>query len=517
MNSLRIIATAAAGVPPNFRASSSLRIAAVTFAAVGALLASHMASAQDDGAEPGPPPNVLFILIDDLRPQLGAYGFAGMHTPNMDRLAEEGLVFRQAYSQWPVCGPSRASLLSGLRPDSSGVYYNGQRLRSAVPDVVSLPEHFKNHGYRTLSVGKVYHARDDDLQAWSEPPWRVAANDDNWQGYASEESRELRLRLWQEALAADPDARLYQFNARAVERAYLPDHLYRDGRIADKAAAVLRENADRPFFLAAGFVKPHLPFAAPGRYWDLYDRSALRPMPNSSRPAGSTDIPYIYSELQSYAGIPADTGLLEEEVLELIHGYYASVSFVDAQVGKLLDELDRLGLRENTIVVLVGDHGFHLGEQAIWAKHSLFELSLHTPLIVSAPGQRTRGAATGALVELVDIYPSLAELAGLEPPPRTDGESFVPLLDDPDRRGKESALSQYRHFREPYRDIMGYSIRTERYRYSIWRDMQRAGAVFAAELYDLSGELSETINVAGEPRYADIVEDLSERLDRLTE
>ena len=485
--------------------------------AVAAFLLLQTYAGGAGAQEPAPreSPNVLLIIVDDLRPQLGAYGFDIMHTPNIDRLAEEGLVFRRAYAQWPVCGPSRASLLSGLRPDSTGIYNNGRRLDSADTEIVSLPAHFRRNGYRTLSIGKVYHSRNDDLGAWSEPPFNSAPNDDNWQGYGSAATHGLRLRLWEEALAEDPNALFHQFNAGAVERADLPDSDYRDGKIADIAVEVLRENAGQPFFAAVGFVKPHLPFAAPSRFWDLYDRDELQPMAGSTRPEGTTEIPYIYSELESYRGIGSDDELTREQVLELIHGYFAAVSFVDAQAGKLLDELDRLDIRDNTIVALVGDHGFHLGEQGIWAKHSLFELSSHTPLIVSAPGHETAGDSTNALVELIDIYPSLVELAGLDPSPRFDGESFVPLMDDPDALFKDVALSQYRHFREPYRDIMGYSIRTDRHRFSLWRENARQGAVFARELYDLGVDGSESVNLVNEPAYEVLVQDLTNRIDAL--
>ena len=497
---------------PVVTAALVLMQAVVSWAGVQA---QPQAQGQAQVASPGQPTNVLLIIVDDLRPQLGAYGFDAMQTPNIDRLASEGLLFRRAYAQWPVCGPSRASLLSGLRPDTTGIYNNGRRLDTSDAEIVSLPSHFRRNGYRTLSVGKVYHARNDDLEAWSETPFNAAPNDDNWQGYGSPETHELRLGLWEDALAEDPNALFHQFNAGAVERADLPDGEYRDGKIADMAVDVLRENAGQPFFAAVGFVKPHLPFAAPSRYWDLYDRADLRPAADPARPEGTTEIPYIYSELESYRGIGSDDELTEGQVLELIHGYYAAVSFVDAQVGKLLDELDRLGIRDNTIVAFVGDHGFHLGEQGIWAKHSLFELSSHTPLIVSVPGQETAGESTGALVELIDIYPSLVELAGLDPSPRFDGESFAPLMEDPNTPFKDAALSQYRHFMEPYREIMGYSIRTDRHRFSLWRDNARQGAAFPRELYDLGVNGTESVNLADDPAYEGVVQDLTNRIESM--
>ena len=533
------------------------------------------ALAANDG--PAGRPNVLFIIVDDLRPQLGAYGFPEMHTPSIDRLAAQGALFERAYVQWPVCGPSRASLLSGLRPETSGVHYIGQRIQEKAPDAVSLPRHFRQSGYRTLAVGKVYHHRDEDPDAWSEPPWDLPDAAMNWQGYASPASHALRLRQWQDALAANPDVQLFQFNARAVESADLQDAAYRDGQIALKAVAALNASAGEPFFLAVGFVKPHLPFAAPKRYWDLHDRAALALPEDRVRPAGASELPYLYSELRSYHGIPDDLQLSQEAIRELLHGYRAAVSFIDAQVGLLLDALQRLKLADNTIVVLLGDHGFHLGEQDIWGKHSLFERSLRAPLILRVPGwvdpdarfdadagrsetpavprpagvdldawfdanagghqdlanksdkkvdldarfdanagaeamrrkMRNPGARIHALVEFVDIYPTLCELAGLEPPPKLDGRSFAPLLENPAQEWKAAAHSQYRPFLEPHRDVTGRSVRTERHRYTEWR---KAGELLHRELYDLSDGGLERTNLANDTSHAGLIAELAARL-----
>ena len=457
------------------------------------------------------PPSILLIIVDDLRPLLGAYGDEAAHTPHMDRLAAEGTVFRRAYANWPVCGPSRASLLSGLRPDTSGIYYIGQRLRSLAPDAVTLPEQFKRGGYHTISVGKVYHHRDEDLQAWSGPPWQVETSSDNWQGYGAPETFEARRKAWRQARELNPDLDISQVNGMVVESADLPDSAYRDGQVAMQALKEIRAHAHKPFFLAVGFVKPHLPFAAPKSYWDIYDRDELRLPSPPERPAGSTEVPYIYSEIHSYPDVASGDALSEAKVRELVHGYYASVSFVDAQIGRLLDALDRRGLRENTIVALVGDHGFHLGEQGIWAKHSLFELSLHAPLIVSATEQLGWGVLVDAPVELVDLAPSLAELAGIESGFSSDGLSLVPLMRDPQSAHRPWALSQYQHFREPFRQVMGYSLRTENFRYTLWRDDRDdrdGGGWYATELYDLGAESGpargERINLAGSPSHAKV-------------
>ncbi len=449
-------------------------------------------------------PNVLLIMVDDLRPELGAYGVDDMHTPNIDRLAADGLVFRRAYAQWPSCAPSRASILSGLRPTRR------ENRREAV-SVPSLPRHFRDNGYRTISIGKVYNDIDDDPEAWTEAPWRVESADMNWQGYASEESQSLRERLWREARRLDPDARLYQFNAGATEAAELPDDAYRDGQIAIRALEALRQNSEENFFIAVGFVKPHLPFAAPRRYWDLYSRDLMLGTDYDSRPVSASRFPYLFRELEAYQDMPEGLELSADQYRELKHGYRACVSFIDAQVGLLLDELERLDLRDDTIVVLMGDHGFHLGEQGVWGKHSLWESALHTPLIVSVPGQTTRGASSHALVELLDAYPALSELAGLERPEGLDGLSFAPLVDNPRLAWKSAALSQYQPFLEPYRDVMGHSVRTDRYRYTEWRSPE---SLVEVELYDLDANGLESVNVANDPRYADVVEELSSLMPR---
>ena len=457
-------------------------------------------------------PNVLLIIVDDLRPLVRAFGVSDVHTPHMDRLASEGTIFRRAYAAWPVCGPSRASFLSGLRPDTTGVYYIGQRLRSKVPDVLTLPEHFKNSGYHSISVGKVYHHRDEDLQAWSQPPWQVESSSDNWQGYASPETLEARMQSWREALEEDPDLSLSQINGPVLERTDLPDHAYRDGQIALRAVDEMRAHAHHPFFLAVGFVKPHLPFAAPQVYWDRYDPDDFILPEIPSRPQGTTEIPYIYSELHSYPDVQSGIPLGKDQLRELIHGYYASVSFIDAQVGRLLNELDRLKLRRNTLVALVGDHGFHLGEQGIWAKHSLFELSLHTPLIVSSVNRLGWGVAVDAPVEILDLAASLVELAGIEAGFSSDGESLVPLMQELHAARRPWALSQYQHFRDPFRQVMGYSLRTDRHRYTLWRHGSQGDKWFAKELYDLEGESTavqgEQVNVAGSEAYAAIESEL---------
>jgi arylsulfatase A-like enzyme len=423
--------------------------------------------------------NVLFLAVDDLRPQLGCYGHGQMISPNIDALATQGMRFRRAYCQVPVCGASRASLLTGLRPTPKRfLSYKAKKDRDA-PDAVSLPKHFKDNGYVTLSRNKVYHSRGDDLEAWSQEPWRIR----DWRVYLTPEGKRISQRRRRRA-------------GPAWEGADVDDNAYPDGKCADRLIEDLRSLAkgDKPFFLAGGFVKPHLPFNCPKKYWDMYKRDEIDLADNPFRPKGAPDVAlHNWGELRAYAGIPGRGRLDDETARALIHGYYACVSYVDAQVGRVLDELDRQGLAENTVVVLWGDHGWQLGEHGMWCKHCNFETSLHSPLIVRAPGYRA-GLQSNALVEFVDIYPSLCELAGLETPDSLEGQSFEPLLRDPRRKWKPAAFSRYKG---------GDSVKTDRFRYTEWRNQR--GDLYARMMYDHEKDPNENVNIVDAPEYADEV------------
>jgi arylsulfatase A-like enzyme len=460
--------------------------------------------------------NVLFIAVDDLRPQLGCYGHRQMKTPNLDRLAREGLRFNRAYCQQAVCAPSRASLLTGARPDTTRIYDLRTPLNTVRPDLVSLPRHFKNHGYETVSLGKVYHHANEDPLAWSVPPWNPKGD---WVGrgyldplsvYAVRQNDAvLRTRL-KKAKEAGQSVQPPEYGrGPAMEAPDVPESAYPDGKICEKALEELRRLKDRPFFLAVGFHKPHLPFNAPKKYWDLYSPEDIE---SPARNQWPEDMPAVagsnWGELRAYTGIPAQGPVDETFTRLLIHGYYACVSFTDALVGRLLAELDRLDLRQNTIVVLWGDHGWKLGDYGAWCKHTNFERDTRAPLLLSIPGQKNAGAATNALVEFVDIYPTLAEACGLEVPAHCEGLSMLPLVENPQRPWKAAAFSQY-----PRGKLMGYSIRTERWRYTEWIERE-TGSVTARELYDHSTEDTPGANLAGLAAYADTVGELSALLDR---
>jgi arylsulfatase A-like enzyme len=430
--------------------------------------------------------NVLFIAVDDLRPNLGCYGDRHAKTPNIDRLAATGTVFERAYCQQAVCGPSRASLLTGLRPDTTRVYDLKTSFRKALPDAISLPQRFKNAGHRTESIGKIFHGDELTLdpQSWSAP-----------------EKFPLLPKRDQYVLPENHDASDPWKKMSALERANVPDNAYRDGQIADAALEALERLKDQPFFLGVGFNKPHLPFAAPSRYWDLYNPRDL-PLPPNPYLAedASRHALQAYSELRSYADFPERGPIPEHKQRAALHGYYACVSYIDAQVGKLLAALDRLGLAQSTAVALWGDHGWHLGEQDYWGKTTNFEVCVRAPLLIRAPGAGG-GRRTRALVEFVDIYPTIAETCSLSPPPGLEGISLLPLLADPNRPWKKAAFSQY-----PRGKVMGHSMRTDRYRFTEWLGPNGTEGV---ELYDHLHDPNETRNVAALPANRGLVATLS--------
>lgn len=463
-----------------------------------------------DGGAAAPPAdklNVLMIAVDDLRPELNCYGKSAVKSPHIDRLAAGGVLFNRAYCQQAVCSPTRTSLLTGLRPDSTKVYDLETHFRDTVPEVVTLPQQFKNHGYHCVGMGKVYHGGLDDPASWSEPHRSPRAS-----GYQLKENRELIAKKAAEARRKGLKAKAASRAARgpAFECADVPDNAYPDGEVADMAIATLQKLAagDKPFFLAAGLVKPHLPFNSPKRYWDLYDRNDIRLAANPYAPKNVTEFSLTtWGEMRAYEGIPQQGPVSDEQARELIHGYYASVSYIDAQIGRILAELERLGLRERTVVVLWGDHGWKLGEHGAWCKHTNFELDARVVLIVSAPGAKANGKKSERLVEFVDIYPSLCDLAGLPKPPHLEGTSFAPLLDDPGLAWKTAAFSQYPRG-DRKRSVMGYSMRTDRYRFTRWVDRGDAKKVYAVELYDHLEDPGENVNIAGEPDNEKLVESL---------
>ncbi len=463
-----------------------------TLATVVAFLIGHAVCAQKT--------NVLFIAVDDLRPQLGCYGDTMAITPNIDRLAKRGVVFDRAYCQQAVCAPSRTSVMTGLRPDATRVWDLNTHFRTTVPRAVTLPQYFRQHGYDTRNVGKIYHdpERAQDPVSWSAPAL-LAVTDKAGPKYVLPENT-VGTKSWK---------------AAATECVDVPDTAYVDGKVGRAAVKLLGELKDTTFFLAVGFRRPHLPFSAPKRYWDLY-RDMDIPLPANPRPPGGAPAIGLHSgvELRGYTDIPDQGPVPLAKQRELRHGYYASISYIDAQIGLLLDELDKLELQDNTVIVLWSDHGFHLGELDLWCKTTNFELDTRVPLLISSP--RT-GAMTGhrdALVELVDLYPTLVELAGLPIPDGLEGVSMVPVIADPGRAWKQAAFSQ---FPRPwmYRDrpeFMGYSVRTHKFRYTEWRNLQD-GTVSAAELYRyLDGE-AEHLNLAGNEGFNDVTCHMKQLLD----
>ena len=441
-------------------------------------------------------PNVLLICVDDLKPLLGCYGDQLVKSPNIDRLAARAVQFDRAYCNQAVCAPSRHALLTGLRPQTLGIYDLGTNFRRSRPDAVTLPQHFKAHGWRTEALGKIFHVghgNTEDPVSWSVPHWKA-----NVVSYALPESKAKEGLTREEARFANKPARDLPRGA-AYESAEVPDNTYPDGALADEAILRLRAAKDRagePFFVAVGFVKPHLPFVAPKKYWDLYDRAAFPLAAVRTAPEGAPSYaPQSGGELRQYAGIPETGNLPDDLQRTLIHGYHAATSYTDAQIGRVLAELDRLDLTKNTMIVLWGDHGWHLGDHSIWCKHTNYEQAAHIPLLVAAPGAQA-GAKTGALAESVDLYPTLCELAGLPTPTGLDGRSFAATLRDSSAPTKDHIIHVYPRAVPGQGSVLGRAIRTERYRLVEWKPPGAAADTAEYELYDYEADPLEKKNLA---------------------
>jgi len=445
------------------------------------------------------PLNVLFIAVDDLRPEANAAGSALIKTPNLDRIAARGTTFDRAYCQQAVCSPSRSSLMTGRRPDATRVWDLATHFRTALPDAVTVAQHFKNQGYHSQGMGKIFHGGFDDAPSWS-VPWQTPKAPQ----YGSAEAMKLQTtNVDQKGRGRGP----------AYESADVPDDTFVDGKTSRLAAQTLAELKQRgkPFFLAIGMAKPHLPFVAPKKYWDLYDPAKIYVPAFQKLPAGAPEfVGHNNSELKSYADIPNSGEISDALARRLRHGYYAAISYMDAQVGLLLDALEKEGLAQNTVVVLWGDHGWQLGEHGLWHKHTNFEVAVRAPLLISVPGQKAAGRRSASLAEFIDLYPTLADICGLPVPKELEGVSLRPVLDDPAAKVRPVAISQYPR-NDSGKSLMGYSIRDDRWRLTLWRD-RADNSIHSTELYDEVGDPHETVNVAAKPEHAEVVARLTKFL-----
>lgn len=530
---------------------------------IGAAALSGLQSAISSFGAPSERPNILFIAVDDLRPELGCYGEKLAKTPNLDRLAKEGLTLTRAYCQEAICGPSRASLMTGLRPNSSGVVDNVTYFRDTKPDVITLPQHFIRNGYESVYIGKVYHANlRDEEKSWNFKPVYPKLSQPRPVGdYQLPENKKIVEQRKKEIKEQYGSG---QFDGLACGPAYecadVPDEAYIDGRNAAVAVATLRKlkSSGKPFFMGLGFHKPHLPFVAPKKYWDMYDPEKISLADNPYAPKNAPSMGRHSSfELRVRYGIPKSGDIPDDMARTLIHAYLACASYVDAQIGKAITELDRLGLRDNTIIMVWGDHGWHLGEHGIWGKATNYEIATRVPLIVSAPQMKARGQSSPALVELLDMYPTLCELAGVPVPRHVEGKSFAPLLDDPGREWKKAVFSQFpcpalrewaalplsKEMRQTFfgplieqvesrlkaeepgewsRDtyenhLMGYSVRTDRYRLVCWVDDRNRQRIIATELYDHNSDPNENENIAGNRENESLVKELTAEIRNVWE
>ncbi|MBO0590153.1 sulfatase [Cellulophaga sp. E16_2] len=496
-------------------------------------------------------PNILFIAIDDLRPELGAYGSDIAISPNIDALAADGLLFNNAYCQEAICSPSRASVMTGARPETLRVIENYSYFRDLNPDIETLPQHLRANGYETVYTGKIFHpGYTDAALSWSRKAdpnsistkaprtpggFKLVENQELYKSNSAEMAKKYGKESLKSGLGRGP----------AYEFVDLPDNEYEDGYNTDLAIATLKDmvkEGDKPFFLGLGFLKPHLDWVAPKKYWDLYDDKDIKLAKETTGPKDGAEMGLHASfELRARANIPNAGEISDEQAIQLKHAYLACVSYVDAQIGRMIDALDEAGIRDNTIIVLWSDHGWHLGDMGIWGKATNYEIATRVPLIVWSPemAKENRGRKTDALVELVDMYPTLCELTGVSIPETVEGQSFAPLLKNPDLEWKKAAFSQFptpalrewaanplsKGMRETYfgpliekveeriikqqgdtwdRDLfenrlMGYSMRTKDYRFIVWKDYTKKDAepIFV-ELFNHQTDPSETINIAKE-------------------
>lgn len=492
--------------------------------------------------------NVLFIAVDDLKPLIHSFGFSDIKTPHIDALANKSTIFTSAYCQIAVCSPSRASVLTGVYPDITEMYDFSKHIRDVNPNIVTIPQFFKHNGYRTWGVGKIYDRSSVDSQSdsisWTSPyggtmTYAKGYKQPAFEHYQLPETR-AKIETFLDSLNLSHTSKFWDvpmarnklgFLAPSTECADVPDDAYQDAvytnLLLEKLSA--HKQGDMPFFYGIGFVRPHLPFVAPKKYWDLYDRSKIKLATPQYQPK---TIPRIAShnagELKFGYGdiipnIAKEDRLLilnEDKQRELIHGYYASVSYIDAQIGRITKALKTKGLDKNTIIVIWGDHGFHLGDHNIWCKHSNFEQATRSPLLVYVPNITT-GTRYEMPTELVDIFPTLCELTGLQAPEYLSGKSLVPALTSHQRSIKDFAISQYprRSGKMQKDDVMGYSIRTEQYRYTEWVQNEfntskefNESDIIARELYDYKTDPDETINLAENPQSAPVVQDMTKKL-----
>jgi iduronate 2-sulfatase len=453
-------------------------------------------------------PNVLFVVFDDLNNRLGCYGDPVAKSPNLDRLASRGMVFTRNYCQQPICGPSRASFMSGRRPDSLGIWSMTKYLYDLHPDAVTIPQWFMQHGYTSMSIGKVLggYGKEADFKKLSVPDRRTGGKTKD--EFVMPNGTALPPNIAKDILCENRD---------------VPDEACFDTVSANLAISELQALAKtpEPFFLALGIFKPHSPYKVPKRYWDMYRREDIPAIETPTRPANAPDIAF-HANHEIFGEPNAHRTLDEEAKREIRHGYYAAMSFADAQFGRVLDALDELKIRDNTIVVIIGDNGFELGEHDCWGKMTLFGWDARVPLIISAPGIAKGAAKTSAISELIDVFPTLTDLCRLPAPPKLDGTTLVPVLKDASAAVKTAALTQFPRPAlywgggpQALPQVMGYGMFTDRWSYHEWRDF-KTGHVVAQELYDQQSDPRETVNLCGSLQAAAKIPALAEELKKIT-